>query len=77
MQMIGRNAYLSINFILETLKDKLSLFVLVLSDSVLSVEFLLLSVEHVRTKVKNRPFIHFSSLALYITFLLPSLLVFS
>lgn len=57
----------SINFILEALKDKLSLLVLVLSDAVLCVELLLFAMEHVGTKIKNCTLVHLRCFSFYIS----------
>jgi hypothetical protein len=55
----------SVNFILEALKDEFALLILILSYALFSIYFVLFVVEHMVAKVQYRPFIHLSSLPLY------------
>jgi len=59
-----RKVCLSIDFILETLKYEFTLFILILTNAILSIEFFLFSVKHMCAKVQNCPFIHLRGLSL-------------
>lgn len=67
----------SVNFVLETLEDQLSLLVLVLTDSLLSIDCIFFVVEHVTAEIQYRSSVHFGSFALYINPQIHSRLVLS
>lgn len=54
---------LSVNFILETFKDQLTLLILILSYSIFSADLVFFVVEHVIAQIQNSSSVHLSSFA--------------